>query len=580
MLDQKRLIDRLPLAAKGFRKIIRQGLFYVDKTALVYEIARNSHPKFLSRPRRFGKSTLVSTLEELFVHGVKAHDGVESCFKGLAMEKLWQDNGTYHVLHLNFRLLDRNAHGAESFKGNFAKALDDFALQCGITLREQDITAADKFLYVLSKLPDYSVVLLADEYDAPLTRCMQSGSKQDVDEIVKTLQDFYAVVKDLDDRFRCVFITGITRYKDTYLFTAGNSITDISQQRLFGTVCGYTREEIKHTFGELLSLAAMTHYGLSLQEALREEAKERMLDELALWYDGYCFDEEGATSVFSTWSVLQFFASASNLFDVYWYDAAGMPAVIRNKFRKCDYVQMLEELNVGKPITVTRDVFINPSSLDSMEPHVLLFQTGYLTLAEGYKGVHLLSPTVKLDYPNTEIRKAFSDMLHDVFLPEGVLGDRYRNGNGRANPEFVAALQRRDLDTVMNIINGYFRTVDYEGETINKEVTATAFMSFFIRDLLAQLPLSNRHQSTGKPDLAFDYGQLRIIIENKFVSKEEGASEEKIAAALKKAQEQIKERHYGETVDTAEPCRLQLWRIATVYSARKRELVSWADADG
>lgn len=317
MLDQKRLIDRLPLAAKGFRKIIRQGLFYVDKTALVYEIARNSHPKFLSRPRRFGKSTLVSTLEELFVHGVKAHDGVESCFKGLAMEKLWQDNGTYHVLHLNFRLLDRNAHGAESFKGNFAKALDDFALQCGITLREQDITAADKFLYVLSKLPDYSVVLLADEYDAPLTRCMQSGSKQDVDEIVKTLQDFYAVVKDLDDRFRCVFITGITRYKDTYLFTAGNSITDISQQRLFGTVCGYTREEIKHTFGELLSLAAMTHYGLSLQEALREEAKERMLDELALWYDGYCFDEEGATSVFSTWSVLQFFASASNLFDVY-----------------------------------------------------------------------------------------------------------------------------------------------------------------------------------------------------------------------------------------------------------------------
>ena len=213
-----------------------------------------------------------------------------------------------------------------------------------------------------------------------------------------------------------------------------------------------------------------------LQEALREEAKERMLDELALWYDGYCFDEEGATSVFSTWSVLQFFASASNLFDVYWYDAAGMPAVIRNKFRKCDYVQMLEELNVGKPITVTRDVFINPSSLDSMEPHVLLFQTGYLTLAEGYKGVHLLSPTVKLDYPNTEIRKAFSDMLHDVFLPEGVLGDRYRNGNGRANPEFVAALQRRDLDTVMNIINGYFRTVNYEGEPINKEVTATAFM--------------------------------------------------------------------------------------------------------
>lgn len=80
------------------------------------------------------------------------------------------------------------------------------------------------------------MVLLADEYDAPLTRCMQSGSKQDVDEIVKTLQDFYAVVKDLDDRFRCVFITGITRYKDTYLFTAGNSITDISQQRLFGTV--------------------------------------------------------------------------------------------------------------------------------------------------------------------------------------------------------------------------------------------------------------------------------------------------------------------------------------------------------
>ncbi len=297
MPDFEELQNRLPTAFQSFTELRRDGAVYVDKTAFVQTLAGNRKPRILTRPRRFGKSTLLSTLEELFLHGVEPYDGHNSYFKGLAIEKTWKDHGNYPVLHLDFHGLNSSCVTAEQFRNKLIRRIADFCEEHSLTVRKDPIDLEEQLDSMLARLPPASLVLLIDEYDSPLLYHAQDEKELRVCTLL--MRELFSTVKRRSDKFRCVFFTGITRFQDLDLGTAGNSFTDISMDSDYAACCGYTRGELKHCFTDHLRYAAAVRLGIKDDE-VTEENVESLLDEMALWYNGYSFDGKDTSQVFST----------------------------------------------------------------------------------------------------------------------------------------------------------------------------------------------------------------------------------------------------------------------------------------
>lgn len=283
----------LPLGSSDFAALRSQGQIYVDKTALIYEIASKRQKFFLSRPRRFGKSLLISTFESLFKYGLRD-------FKGLAIEKLWKDENTYNVVRLDFSEA-KNFRNLEEFSARLTSVLSRGFSNCGFSYRENPIeTVSDQLSDWLKTIPLNSLVLLIDEYDAPLTSCL---SNRDLFEDVRTrLSDFYSKIKSNDGAVRFFFMTGITKFNKTSIFSELNNFSDLTLDVDFGTLLGYTHDEVEQYFGAYLDRAS---------ELLNKPRKE-LLSELTNCYDGFCFERSATQHVFSPWSVLKFLSSPRN----------------------------------------------------------------------------------------------------------------------------------------------------------------------------------------------------------------------------------------------------------------------------
>ena len=239
-------VERLPLSVTNFASFIDESIIYIDKTDLIAQLAKSRAPIFLSRPRRFGKSTLISTFEELFSHGLEK-------FKGLKIEKqnLWQDK-TYKVLHLDFSYIkeDRRLFSFENkFQDSLASAFDSANLPF---YKEENVITS--FINSIKDLEGSSLVLLIDEYDAPLTAVM--GKSEEFEDRRTLLSEFFLTIKRYSGKFRFIFITGVTRYSQVSIFSAFNSLDDISFNPLYGTIVGYTQEELEFYFKDYLEKAA------------------------------------------------------------------------------------------------------------------------------------------------------------------------------------------------------------------------------------------------------------------------------------------------------------------------------------
>ena len=379
MLKFNELQNRLPTAFQSFAELRTGGAVYVDKTAFVQALAENRQPRILTRPRRFGKSTLLSTLEELFLHGVKPYDGHDSYFKGLTIEKLWQDTSLYPVLHLDFYTLHLQCPSCKSFEDKVNAALDEFAGHEGLKIKSRLTDFSSRFEALLKQLKDFTLVLLVDEYDSPLLSHMQDP--RELEEHKELLRGLFGMVKRYSIKFRCVFFTGITRIQDLGIGTAGNSFTDISMQSSFAACCGYTREELKLCFADHLRYAVAVRLGISADE-VTEAQTESLLNTMAQWYDGYAFDGKASSKVFSTWSVLRFFGDEEALLQPYWSDeeGLGLPTLLRVTADRIRLPKLLDELASGR-LQVTRKQFLQSSLVNpEANPYALLCQVGYLTL--------------------------------------------------------------------------------------------------------------------------------------------------------------------------------------------------------
>ena len=217
---------KISISSSSFASIIASNQIYVDKTSYIYDLCVDNNFKFLSRPRRFGKSTIVATLEELFSHGVKPYDGHDSYFKGLYIEDKWSDDNEYLIMKLDFAQLFVNfCKTGNDFERKFVNVLNEYVQKFNLPPHSYE-KSSEIFNYILESIPESSLVILIDEYDFPLT---YNINHPDVfDEIAEVLRGFYQQIKSNSDKYRFVFITGITRYKDTSIFTAGNTIEDVS----------------------------------------------------------------------------------------------------------------------------------------------------------------------------------------------------------------------------------------------------------------------------------------------------------------------------------------------------------------
>lgn len=374
---------KYPLGVQSFESIRHDGYLYIDKTALVYQIANGGKYYFLSRPRRFGKSLLISTLEAYFL-------GKKELFKSLKMEQLEQEWKVFPVLHLDLNA--RNYSDKEALLAELNKHLEIWEAEYGSEYKDR--APEERFQHVIInayKKTGKKVVILVDEYDKPLLQVFDN--KPLLDEYRKILKAFYGVEKTMDAYIQFGLFSGVTKFSKVSVFSDLNNLTDISLDLRYATLCGITEEEIHNQFDEAIA---------QLSEACGI-SKNKCYERLRENYDGYRFHHK-APGVYNPFSLLT--ALARNEFGSYWFET-GTPTILVEVLKRTDY--SLSQLSNEE---ATADLLGN---LDDMEnsPIALLYQSGYLTI----KDYDERFGTYLLGFPNREVEEGFTRYLVPYYTP-------------------------------------------------------------------------------------------------------------------------------------------------------------------
>lgn len=429
-------MKRITSSVYTFENIIRDHFLYVDKTEYIWKlIVPPQEMYFLSRPRRFGKSLLVSTLKAIF-------EGRRELFDGLAISKKEYDWKPYPVIH--FDMGNCSAKTPKALEGFIEDRLCDIAAEHGVTLRGQ--SNATRFESLISALgKQEKVVILIDEYDKPI---LNNVTNPEADAILSVLKGFYSTVKTCEDLERFVFITGVTKFCHVSLFSDLNNLTDITMRSDYATMFGYTQSELEHYFSDRIKATAQA------QKISEEELKRK----LKAWYDGYCFEETSET-VYNPVSIAKFFENDGK-FDNYWF-ATGTPSFLMELAKKTDF--NFEDA-VSKAVPgVTFDAFEIPN----IDPVTLLLQTGYLTIKSSE--IRFNKRWFWLDFPNEEVAESFSTYLLNSYV------GRTQREVGSFSADLATAFLEGNLNQARKVLEAFFAGVPY---TTHKKSEAT-FQSIF-----------------------------------------------------------------------------------------------------
>jgi Predicted AAA-ATPase/PD-(D/E)XK nuclease superfamily len=416
-------MKNLPIGIQSLGEIRKSDSIYVDKTELVHRLVTSGKYYFLSRPRRFGKSLLVSTLKELYL-------GNKPLFEGLWIEHNWDWSNVHPVLHFSF---DSMGYDELGLLEKLKIEIKDRANEYGIALENTDLKGL--FSELIKKLwaKHGQVVLLVDEYDKPIIDYLEDNAQAKANRDV--LRNFYSIVKNADEHLALVFITGISKFSKVSIFSHLNNLYDLTLDQAYATLTGYTQEELEHYFDEHLT-RAQNKLSLS-REALLQHMKE--------WYNGYSWD--GIHRLYNPFGTLNFLAQQQFL--NFWF-ASGSPRFLVEQMRKQVWY------NVEN--TEVNNVVFERYDLDNIELASLLFQTGYLTV----KSADAMTGDYILDYPNREVRESMY-----LFLIDDLAKNPHRTHTGRTIKNLHAAFQSKDLEQVRHIINSLL--ADLHAETYQKQ---------------------------------------------------------------------------------------------------------------
>ena len=369
----------LPIGIQSFERLRSMNKLYVDKTQHLVKLVEENTRIFLSRPRRFGKSLTLSTLEAMF-------SGKVELFQGLAAEAWVAERAERPVPVLRLDMSQRDTADPVKFDESLSLALSWQAEDFGIELLSQG--NGDRLQELLRALYKASgpVVVLIDEYDKPILD--KIGDPESAEAMRMALRSFYTVIKGCDEYLRFVMLTGISKFSKTGVFSAMNNLNDISMDELFGAVVGYTQAELEDNFSGWIDAAAEK----------MELSRVNFLDQLKDYYDGFCFD--GVTRLYNPFSIMQCLQKARC--ENYWYESAS-PSFIVAYMRQ----HGIEDPEAYRHFKVTSD-FVGIQEIERARPESFLYQAGYLTIESREE------QELTLDYPNREVMNAISRIYLDI----------------------------------------------------------------------------------------------------------------------------------------------------------------------
>ena len=507
-----------PIGIQSFEEIREGGFLYVDKTAQIYQLAQTGKYYFLSRPRRFGKSLLLSTLEAYF-------QGRKEPFAGLALERLENGWKEHPVLHLDFN--PQKYDSPESLTGILDDALGKWEQAYGADAAQQSLSL--RFKGVIERAAARTgrkVVILIDEYDKPLLQTIGNASLQA--DFRNTLKAFYGALKSCDRQVRFALITGISRFSKVSIFSDLNNLEDISMSEQYADICGITEEELHAHFADDIRLLAETN---GMTEAEMNQTLKR-------WYDGYHFSPD-SPDIYNPFSLLH--VMKNRALGSYWFET-GTPTYLVDLLKQNHY-----ELQHLTEEQTTADVL---GSIDAMDdnPIPVLYQSGYLTI-KGYDrrfGLYLLG------FPNEEVEKGFISFLMPYYAPVG-----------RSESIFQISLFTRDveagrIDAFMTRLQSFFADTPYElACDLERHYQNVLFIVFKLMGFFTQVEY---HTSQGRIDLVVKTDRYVYVMEFKL----EGTAEE--------ALRQIDEKQYAAPF-AADPRRL--FKVGVNFSNTLRGIERW-----
>ncbi|MDR3197350.1 MAG: ATP-binding protein [Planctomycetaceae bacterium] len=489
-------MKNLPIGTQSFEKLRSSNFLYIDKTEPIHRMISSGMVYFLSRPRRFGKSLLVSTMEAIF-------KGQKKLFEGLYIYDKWDWSQQYPVIRIDWTLIDHSM--PEKIENNINDYLNEIAQSYQITLKSE--SAPDHFRKLIKSLYEKTgnkVVVLIDEYDKPITSHLFDSQ---LDAVRRIVHDFYQVIKGSDEYLRFVFLTGVSKFSGLSVFSALNNLNDITLHERYASICGYTQEELESNFSEHIDETA---------EHLKMTEKD-LLEHIRYWYNGYTWD--GQTAIYNPFSTLLFFDAKR--FNDYWF-ATGTPTFLIDIIQRRNRTDVMLE-----PFVVGDNIFkgYNPPELSEVP---LLFQTGYLTIKE----LELINgiPRYTLGVPNSEVNQAFLTCLLEAYGKYPC----YQIDNLRHTME--QQIINYDEVGFTNSLEVMIASVPYELHRTDEAYYHT-IMLIWMRLLGFEIH-GETPNNRGRSDAVWEQSGVTVIAEIKYHNKK------KINTLLKEAMKQIHERRY------------------------------------
>jgi hypothetical protein len=472
----------LPIGISDFKELIQGNFIYVDKTEYIYNLINSGKYYFLSRPRRFGKSLLLSTIRYLF-------ENHKELFKGLYIENKWNWNETYPVIRISFAidLLKKEDYKKriiqELLKNYLNNELDTFQKT------EDEVELFENLIINIYRKHKKKVVILIDEYDKPILDLIENI--KEAEQVRKYLKAFYSVLKNLDEYIKFVFITGVTKFAKVSLFSGLNQLKDISLDPRYGNICGYTQNELEFYFKDYL--------------------QNLNLDEIKEWYNGYYFLQD---TLYNPFDILLYLDSKR--FDSYWYKT-GTPNFLIKLIKKKEYdVSDLENKIVKRNILEKFDI-------EEIRIEALMFQTGYLTIKEEYQKEY--GQEYKLGFPNKEVRISFNEDILSILLAKDLRENIADN--------IIEILKKQEIEKLKEQIEILISNISYVHFKQESSYVIAVFSMLYSTGLNV---ITEDNTSKGRIDLTIIVNNSIVyIIEFKVIEKDKDKG---------KALKQIEQKEY------------------------------------
>ena len=507
-----------PIGIQNFEKIRNDGYLYIDKTALMYQMVKTGSYYFLSRPRRFGKSLLISTMEAYF-------QGKKELFAGLAVERLEKDWIKYPILHLDLNIEKYDT--PESLDNILEKSLTAWEKLYGAEPSERSFSL--RFAGIIEracKQAGQRVVILVDEYDKPMLQAI--GNEKLQKQFRDTLKPFYGALKTMDGYIKFAFLTGVTKFGKVSVFSDLNNLDDISMRKDYVEICGVSDQELHENLDIELHEFAETQ-GLSY---------DKLCTKLKEYYDGYHFTHN-SIGIYNPFSLLNAFKYKE--FGSYWFET-GTPTYLVKLLKKHHYdlEQMAHE--------ETDAQVLNSIDSESTNPIPVIYQSGYLTI----KGYDERFGIYRLGFPNREVEEGFIRFL----LPF------YANVNKVESPfevqKFVREVETGDYDSFFHRLQSFFADTTYE--VIREQELHYENVLFIVFKLVGFYTKVEYHTNNGRVDLILQTDKFIYIMEFKL----NGTAEE--------ALQQINNKRYALPFEADGR---KLFKIGINFSEKTRNIEKW-----